>query len=191
MGRFERQDFAMLPPAVWLRGDLVGLRAAVRSDAGEADAWYEGGPPLTPDQAEGLLIASERIPWGNNPNLRLMIVSLPDGGVVGGLMVYRSQGRTSRLELTMGRPVANLAAMEREVLGSVVPWLLDEVGLMTVKIRIPADALSLIDAAKQAGMRQAVRLREFVARGQERVDLLMFEKVNPDWGRPWKEARHD
>lgn len=189
MGRSGAEDFAELPPAVWLRGDVAGLRAVVRGDAGEVDAWYEGSLALTPDQAEELLVASERIPWGNNPTIRLMIVSLPDEHVVGGLMVYRSQGRTSRLELMIGRPVANLAAMEREVLGLVVPWLLNEVGLMRVKIRIPADASSLIDAANRAGMRQAVKLREFVWRDQGRVDLLIFEKVNPGWGRPWKETR--
>lgn len=181
-------EFASLPPAVWLRGDLVGLRAAVRSDAGEADAWYGGERPLTPDAAEALLVLGERVPWGNNPVLRLMIVALVEGTVLGAVVIYRTQDRTSRVELTIGANVDIRAEIEREVLGLVVPWLLGEVGLMTVKMRIAADDLSLISAAEQAGMRQAVRLRESILRPTGRVDLLMFERVNQEWGRSWKEA---
>ncbi len=40
----------------------------------------------------------------------------------------------------------------------------------------------LINAAKQLGMVEAARLREHVARPTERVDLLMLELVNRDWG---------
>jgi RimJ/RimL family protein N-acetyltransferase len=69
-----------------------------------------------------------------------------------------------------------------------VPWLLDELALMTVKIRIPADDVALIAAAERAGMRQAVRLREAIARPQGRVDLLMFERVNAQWGRRLKDV---
>lgn len=183
-------DFVSLPPAVWLRGDLIGLRAPVRSDAGEVDAWYAGDPPLTPDAAEALLVAGERIPWGNNPVVRLMIVGLVEGSVLGSVVVYRSQSRTSRVELVLGSRIEDRGEIQHEVLELVVPWLLGELGLMTVKIRIPADDTSLIAAAGQAGMRQAVRLREAIARPTGRVDLLMFERVNPQWGRSWKEAHH-
>lgn len=179
-------DFDSLPPAVWLRRTMIGLRAVVRTDAGDVDAWYEGSPPLTPDEAEALLVAGDRIPWGNNPVIRLMIVSLEEGEVLGSVVISRFQSRTSQIVLTIGQRAVNRPEIEREALALVVPWLLDEVGLMTVKMRLPADETSLIAAALHAGMREAVRLREYVARDDGRVDVLMFERVNRQWGQPWK-----
>jgi RimJ/RimL family protein N-acetyltransferase len=162
-------DFVSLPPAIWLRGQVIGLRAPVRGDAGEVDTWYAGDPPLTPDEAEALLVAGERVPWGNNPVIRLMVVSLVEGTVVGGVVITRSQNRTSRIEITLGARVDEREEIQLEVLGLIVPWLLDELGLMTVKIQMPADDVALIAAAEHAGMRQAVRLREAIARPQGRV----------------------
>ncbi len=34
-----------------------------------------------------------------------------------------------------------------------------------------------------AGMVEAVRWREHVLRGEKRIDLLQFERVNVEWGR--------
>lgn len=179
-------DFASLPPAVWLRGKMIGLRAVIRADAGDVDLWYEGSPPLTPDEAEARLVSGERIPWGNNPIIRLMIVSLEGSEALGGVVVTRSQSRTSDIVLTVGRRAANREEIEREALGLIVPWLLNEVGLMTVKMRIPADESSILAAATLTGMREAVRLREYVVRDVGRADLLIVERVNRQWGRPWK-----
>ncbi len=183
------EDGSGLPPAIYLRGKLVGLRAPLRADAGDASVWYEGDPPLLPEAAESLLAAGERIPWGNNPTIRLMIVALASGEIVGGLIVHRSASRTSQLALTVGERVPQRAQVQAEVLRLAVPWLLNEVGLMTVTIRIPADETSMLTAAEGAGMHTAVRLREYVVRPGGRVNLLTMERVNEDWGRRWR--RHD
>ncbi|HWV35032.1 MAG TPA: hypothetical protein VNZ55_05320, partial [Thermomicrobiales bacterium] len=79
--------------------------------------------------------------------------------------------------------------LAEDVLALVVPWALGELGLMAVSIRIPEDDVSLTGAAVAAGMREAVRLRKAVRRPGERVDLLIFERVNPDWGRRWRGDR--
>jgi RimJ/RimL family protein N-acetyltransferase len=184
------EDGGGLPPAIYLRRDLVGLRAPLRADAGDASAWYEGEAPLLPDAAESLLAAGERIPWGKNPTIRLMIVELDSGEIVGSLLVHRSASRTSQLTLIVGERVCQRAQVQAEALRLAVPWLLNEVGLMTVTIRIPADETSMLDAAEGAGMRTAVRLREYVVRPGGRVDLLTLERVNEEWGRRWRSHDH-
>ena len=183
--------FPPLPTAVWLRGRTVGLRAPVRADAGEVNVWYGGDPPLTPDEAETLLATEERVPWGHNPVMRLMIVTLSDGNVLGSVVVHRSQRRTSRLELAVGTRRCHREDVQREVLCIVIPWLLSEVALMTVTIRIASDDEPLIEAALQAGMKEAVRLREAVARPDGRVDLLIVERVNEQWGRRLERNAHE
>lgn len=183
--------FVSLPTAVWLRGHIVGLRAPVQSDAGEVNVWYDGDPPLTPEEAEALLVSGERVPWGNNPVMRLIVVSLSDGIVLGSVMIYRFQSRTSRLELTLNARRIDRDGVQREVLSMVVPWLVDEIGLMTVTMRIADDDGPMIAAALQAGMRQAVQLREAVARPSGRVNLLIFERVNVQWGRRLEGSARD
>lgn len=184
-------DFTRLPPAIYLRGALTGLRAPLLADAGDASIWYEGDVPLLPDAAESLLVAGERVPWGNNPNIRLIIVALDSGETVGGILVQRSANRTSRLTVTVGERVPMRAQVQAEVPGLVVPWLLEEVGLMTVTIAVPADETSMLAGAEAAGMRIAVRRREYVVRPGGRVDLLTLERVNEEWGRQWRSDDHD
>lgn len=191
IGREMTPDFAILRPAIYLRGELAGLRAPLRADAGTADVWYEGPVPLLPEAAESMLVASERVPWGNNPVIRLMIVALDSSETLGSVLIHRSADRTSRLTLTVGERVPMRAQVEGEALGLVVSWLLNEIGVMTVTIRVPADEMSMLAAAEAAGMRTAVRLREHVARPGGRVDVLTMERVNEGWGRRWRSGDHD
>ena len=183
-------DDALLPPAIYLRGDIIGLRAPVRADAGYVDIWKEDDTPLLPEAAESLLIAGERVPWGNNPVIRLMIVGLDSGETLGSLVVHRSGNRTSRLTLTVGADVQRRAQIERDALGLAVPWLLNEIGLMTVTIQVPADETTRVSAAEAAGMSIAVRLREYIARPDGRTDLLTLERINEEWGQRWRRGDH-
>ncbi len=70
-------------------------------------------------------------------------------------------------------------ALRAEVLGLVVPWLRDELELMTVTVDIAADDPAALAAATALGMVLGVRLREHVARPAGRVDLLQFQALNP------------
>jgi hypothetical protein len=54
---------------------------------------------------------------------------------------------------------------------------------MIATIDVAADESTVIDTASEIGMNEVVRLREYVARPNGRVDLLMFERVNLSWGR--------
>ncbi|HVL24194.1 MAG TPA: GNAT family protein [Thermomicrobiales bacterium] len=179
-------DTSPLPIAIYLRNERIGLRAPEREDAAQVAAWHEGAFPLTPEAAGALLVAQETIPWGNNPAIRLIAVELATGAVAGGAVLERTDNRVGKLRLTAGgaeRPAAERQGIRAEMLRILLPWAMDEIDLMVVSVDIPADETVLIEAATEAGMRQAVRLREYVARPAGRVDLLMFERVNPAWGR--------
>lgn len=175
--------------APWLTGSRVGLRAPVLEDAAAIAAWCDDTPLPLPGAAEEMLAREERVPWGKNPAARLMIVSLQDHSVQGSVVIERTQGRTSRISLVVGGRGIDRPAVQHEVLGIVVPWLLGEMGLMTVTMRIPADDTALLAAADAAGLREAVRLREFVRRESGRVDMLIVERVNEAWGRRAGEMR--
>lgn len=115
-----------------------------------------------------------------------MVVDLATGVVVGGALVEREGNRVSELRITVGGP--NLSHEERQrmraaVLGLLAPWVMGELDLMTTRIDVPADETILIDAATRLGMVEAARLREHVARPAGRVDLLILELVNRDWGK--------
>jgi hypothetical protein len=168
---------------VYLQTERIGLRAALLSDAVDVDIWHPQPEPLSVEGAAQLLKAGERIPWGGNPVIRLMAVRPGSGEVVAGVVITRSANRTSTIELSCPHADPNRPAILRDMLGLLLPWLLDELGLMTVVIETPEDDEALLEAATAAGMTIAVRRREHILRPADRVDLLQMERVNLDWGR--------
>lgn len=179
------------PAAIYLRDDRYGLRAPVPEDAEAAVAWYEGAFPISAETAARLLTEQETIPWGVNPTIRLLVVELATGNVVGGTLVERQDSRVGKLQVTAGGPDRSSEAAQRlraAVLRLLVPWVMGELNMMTAVIDVPADEAIVIDAATRLGMVEVVRLREYIARPSRRVDLLMLERVNREWGRGGRDA---
>jgi RimJ/RimL family protein N-acetyltransferase len=177
---------ASWPVATWLRGDRYGLRAPVPADAECAIAWYEGAFPIAAATARELLTAQETIPWGANPTIRLMVVVLVTDEVVGGVLVERQDDRVGKLQIVAGGPHGGDEAgqqLRAAVLRLLMPWVMGELNMMVAVIDVPADETILIDAARELGLVEVVRLREQVARPGGRVDLLSLERVNRQWGR--------
>lgn len=164
-------------------GERVGLRAPLLDDVEHADRWYIGEDAGDEGAVRRALQKRESIPWGGNPVITLVMIDLITGEIAGGVMVTRSANRTCRLDVLVPGDARDRAGTLRESLLLVVPWLLDEVGLMTVVIDTPADDDALIGAAKAAGLVEAVRRRSHVLRPRARVDLLQLERVNKEWGR--------
>jgi hypothetical protein len=174
------------PVAIWLRDDRYGLRAPVPADAEVAGAWYEGAFPISPEAARALLEEQEAIAWGGNPTIRLVVTKLDTGTVVGGALVERQDNRVAKLQITAGGPDRAGEAAQRlraTVLRLLVPWVMGELNMMTAVIDVPADEAIVIDAARELGLVEVVRLRDHIARPGGRVDLLMLERVNSRWGR--------
>lgn len=172
----------LLHPAPWLSNERIGLRAPLLGDVPVADRWDVDASGRDLDAAERELRRRESIPWGGNPVLELVVVDRSSGEIVGGVRVTRVANRTSRVEVRVPEG-AGRAGILADVLGLVLPWLLGELGLMTVVLETPEDDKALVVAAKEAGMTEAVRRREHVRRAEGRVDLLQLERVNREWGR--------
>lgn len=167
--------------AAWLSDEVIGLRAPLIEDAAEAERWYEERS-VSGEDVENELRRQERIPWGRNPTIRLVAVELATGAILAGVVVERSANRTCRLTVTCIDGEERVTVLDH-IFSLLVPWLFDEVGLMTAVLRVPADDAAMIRAAEAAGMRVAVRLRQQIRREGGRVDLLELERVNIDWGR--------
>lgn len=173
------------PVATYLRDDRYGLRAPVPEDAEVAGAWYEGAFPIVVETARSMLVEQETIPWGANPVIRLIVTELDTGVVVGGAVVERQDNRVGKLLVTAGGPDRAGEPAQRlraAVLRLLVPWVMGELNMMTAVIDVPADETIVIEAARELGLVEAVRLREHIARPEGRVDLLMLERVNRRWG---------
>lgn len=174
------------PVAIYLQDGRFGLRAPVPEDAEYAGAWYEGAFPISAEAAREHLAEHETLPWGINPTIRLIVVELDTGSVVGGVLVERQNNRVGKIVIVAGRPDPASEAAQRvraAVLRMVVPWMMGELNLMTAVIDAPADETVVIEAARELGLVEVVRLREHIARPSGRVDLLMLERVNRRWGR--------
>jgi hypothetical protein len=172
--------------AIYLQDGQYGLRAAVPDDAECAVMWHDQLYPVTPEAARELLTGEETVAWGMNPVIRLMVVDLVTGDVVGGAVVEREDNRIGKICITVGGADRDTVAAQRlraDVLCLLVPWVMGELDMMTTVIDVPDDETILIDAARELGMTEAVRLREHVLRPAGRVDLLMLELVNRAWGR--------
>lgn len=177
----ERQPW---PIAHYLQDGRYGLRAPVREDAQYASAWFEGTFPVSADAARALLESQETIPWGANPTTRLIIVELKTDSVVGGALVEREAQRVGKLRVMAGgSPGEETDAIRTAALRMLLPWAMNELDLMTIVIDLPSDDTAMVEAAHDLGMVEAVRLREHILRPSGRVDLLMLEIVNRNWGR--------
>lgn len=170
-------------PASWLSNERVGLRAPVRDDVRHAATWFIGEDATDPATAERALRRRESIPWGGNPVITLVAIDLATGRIAGGVMATRSSSGSCTLEVRVVASDPARAELLRGILRLVVPWLVDEVGVRTLVLGTPADDAAMLAAAGEAGMTEAVRLREHLDRPGGRVDFLQLERVNAGWGR--------
>lgn len=75
--------------AHYLQDDLITMRPPEEHDADNPSRWHESLLPLTPGQALESLQASETVPWGNASTVRLIVGTVADGEVVGGIRIDR------------------------------------------------------------------------------------------------------
>jgi RimJ/RimL family protein N-acetyltransferase len=169
-------------PAPYLSNDRLGLRGPLIEDAAQAQRWFQSGGGDVEETIRELR-RLESIPWGGNPVILLVAMDLPSGEIAGGVRIVRSANRTGTLALTVPDMHPRRGDIVADILGLVVPWLVGEIGLMSVVLDAPSDDTGMIRAAEDAGMVEAVRRREHLARPAGRVDLLQFQRVNAEWGR--------
>lgn len=179
--------------AHYLRDDAITFRPPEEEDAELSAAWYEGTFPLTAAQALAVLKASETVPWGNNPKVRLICGRIDGHEVVGGVLIDRHGQRVDDLKITPSRlldPDEQRDVASR-ILRVLTPWLIEEVAAQSIVLRVPADHEHLIAAAESLGFRQNARYREHELRRHGFVDVLVYQLLNPNWSIPRAErAEH-
>ncbi|HUZ00724.1 MAG TPA: hypothetical protein VMU89_10260 [Thermomicrobiaceae bacterium] len=162
--------------AVYLTGPTVYLRALAESDAESAAAWFDSLFPINASRAAEFLREEHQEPWSRR---RTLAIARNDGGEVVGGARLRIDGRSAQLGFHMAPWAPDADDLRGEALGLLVPWLRGELECLVVSTEIPADEAATLRAAEAAGMRCRVRLREHVARGGQRVDLLIYQSVDP------------
>lgn len=170
----------MRPP--YLTGQLISLRPLLLDDKEDAAAWFDGPFPINASRAETFLkedVAASA--WGPPERLHLVIVRTEPEEIVGGVRIEEPGGRTGEIHIRIAPWVADATEVRAEALRLLVPWLRDEVEQMTITVPVPADESATVAVLEELGMVQAARLREHVARPGTRVDLLLYQALNPGW----------
>jgi RimJ/RimL family protein N-acetyltransferase len=174
--------------AIYLMGTKVYLRAMIESDKECGIAWFNSGLPLSgfgnhypinAAQAETVLKEENTGAWGGNR--RYAIVRNDGEAVVGSFVEESNYPTTARIGIHMAPMLPDADGLQAEALSLVIPWLRDERQFRLVQIYLAADQTETIAAAEAVNMTEVVRLRRHVARPGSRVDLVMYEAVNPRW----------
>jgi RimJ/RimL family protein N-acetyltransferase len=167
--------------ANWLRGQRIGFRAPVLADAARATQWVGGPFPISAVRAEELLRRTETDAWGGGPINRLMTIDLATDGIVGSVVIERKGSRNTELAFHWAPVLAmkDRDAFVAEAMALLVPWLFGELEALTLRVELADDDAAMKQAATDAGLSETVRLPEFVARGDRRVDLLWYMAINP------------
>ncbi len=165
----------------YLSGATIGFRAPRLADAVEAVRWLPGPFPHYTVHTERLLRERETDPWANSGTTQLVAVEHDSGRIMGGAEIERQDRRVAWITLSFAPDLtrAERERMHAEALSILVPWLRDELGMMTITTAIGDDEPAVKAAAEAAGMHEAVRLREHLARPGGRVDLVWLEALNP------------
>ncbi len=162
----------------FLVGGEVYLRSVDTGDAALGMSWMQTLFPRSTDRVETWIkenmVKDRDAPW-------YAIVRKTDDRVVGSIMVNR-WGVETWLDARVDELFGDRALRWKgEALTLIVPWLGAERGRPSVKIELPADETSVIEAIQAIGMRKCARMREMLDRDGERVDRLSFACFNKAW----------
>ncbi len=167
--------------ATYLTGETIYLRALVAGDKETVGAWYAGSFPISAARAEVWLKEAHTDIWGNSKPRRYLLARVDDDTPVGGVTLAVQGNRRGFLTFAMAPWRDDADALRAEALRFLVPWVRDDLELMTLTVAIAADEAATIAAAEALGMQQAARLRAFVARPGGRVDRLLYQALNAPW----------
>lgn len=175
--------------AIYLMGTEVYLRAMIPADKECGIAWFNtrlpmGGFdnlfPIDSSRAATALKDENRGLWASGRH-RYAIVRIDDDAVVGALVEESSHPIVANIGVQMAPALAGADSLRAQALRMVVPWLLEERQFRLVRMSIPADQPVTIAAAESVGMTLGATLRRFIARPGARVDMLMYQALNPCW----------
>ena len=161
----------------YLTGERVYLRAMVEADKEVAIAWWPGPFLVNAARAEEWL-KEEHKDFYTKHTRWYVIVRVADEAVIGGVELQNRDNRRGMVLFHMAPVLAEADTLRADALRLVVPWVRDDLELMVLMLVCAADETETLAAARELGMEQMVRLREFVARPGGRVDRVFMEMLN-------------
>lgn len=167
--------------AVYLTGERVYLRAMIADDKGMAATWFAGPFPSNAAQGERWLKEAHIDAWGANKPRYLTIVRVEDDAPIGGVSLVVRENRRGQLRFAMAPWLDDADAPRADALRLLVPWVRDDLELMTLDLYLAADEAVTRAVAEELGLRESARLREFIARPGNRVDRLLYQALNAPW----------
>jgi hypothetical protein len=132
-------------------------------------------------RAEAYLKEHLKSAWWPGREIRLMIARTADDQVVGGVAIEHptGPGAVTAIRLAPFLSPDDADEVQADALRLLVPWLLDEAEVLTVTVGVGADQERSLEAARELGMADEIRLREFLARPGGRADLIQLQALNP------------
>ncbi len=178
----------------YLSSDTLTLRPMQSQDAAASVGWQWSPFPVSPPRAATLLTEMHTAAWGQQAPLTLAIVERHNQDIVGAVEISNPRARTAaisiRAALTLGLTDAD--SLGANVIPILIPWLRDELEMMSITLPLAADQTASTMAAEAQQMTMAARLREHIGRPGIRVDLLLYQLLGAPWSipPPTSEPRH-
>lgn len=151
------------------------------SDKDYSSSWFDAPFPADASRAETFIKDENKGPEARKKQLIIALNS--DDTIVGRLTMWVN-GRIADIWFQMDPVRDDNDTLQAEVLGLVIPWLVDEASLLCVTFSVPADESETIAAAESLGMVPSVRLREQIARPGYRVDEIFYQALGTAWSFP-------
>ena len=167
--------------ASYLTGERVYLRALIADDKGTVATWFAAPFPSNATQGERWLKEIYANGVSANTPQYLAIVRVEDDAPIGGVSLTVRGSRRGFLRFAMAPWLAESDVLRAEALRLIVPWVRDDLELMSFEMAIAADEAATRTVAEELGLREAARLREFVARPGGRTDRLLYQVLNAPW----------
>jgi RimJ/RimL family protein N-acetyltransferase len=168
----------------FLIGPTLYLRPVTLTDAATAPIWRVSIFPAPVEVVEDeLKKALEVEPDDEEINQLMLICRRSDDRPVGSVRMRYYAHRIGELRFVTDRTRSdeNQEAIIAEVMRFTVPFLIDERHLMAVVIERPEGEPLVEEAARELGMRLAIRFREMLQIRGERRNRIAYELLNPRW----------
>ncbi len=164
---------------LFLSGEVIYLRPMVPEDKDIAVAWYDSPLPANSVLAEKTLTDLHSKMW--SATTRQYVIARHDGDqVIGGAAIHFQQGdRKAMINLHMAPLLDDADSLRAAALRILLPWLLDEHNMRRVDIMLGANEVATIAAAEELGMFPGARLREYWQLPGGRVDVYIYQVLNP------------
>lgn len=170
----------MKPP--FLTGERVYIRAMVEDDKNHAVAWFDSEFPVNAVRAEKFMRDQIKETWAARRKY-FVIVRTDSDNIIGGIKMKSWDMRSADLTIRMAPHLSQDAAdgYKADALRLFVPWIRDEHEYMAQTIEIAADENQCIAAAEELDLYFGARFRGYLRRPGERIDLLVYQALNPSW----------